>query len=248
MLKAILLDLDGTLLGNSMELFVPAYLEALGGFLSGHVPPRRLVNELLNATRVMAANDGTGPTNEELFASAFYPAVGRERARLEPVIRRFYAEEFPKLRPLTRPVPEAPRLVEWAFGRGLQVAIATNPLFPRTAIEQRLEWAGVGVQRFSYALVTTYEAMHACKPHPAYYREIFRLLGREPQECLMAGDDWGADIRPATGLGCPAWWVANPAAQPPAAPPRLVGQGRLSALLDRLLAAESGPDPLLDLA
>ncbi|MGA9751427.1 MAG: HAD family hydrolase [Acidobacteriota bacterium] len=241
MLKAILLDLDGTLLGNSMEVFVPAYLEALGGFLSNYVPPRRLVTELLNATRVMAANDGTGPTNEEVFASAFYPALGRERSQLEPVIRRFYAEEFPKLRPLTRPVPEAPRLVEWAFDRGLQVAVATNPLFPRTAIEQRLQWAGVGVQQFPYALVTTYEAMHACKPHPAYYTEILSLLGRKPGECLMAGDDWGADVLPSTGLGCRAWWVAHPAAKPPATLPRLVGQGHLSALLAHLLASESGP-------
>ncbi len=234
MLKALLLDLDGTLLENAMEVFVPAYLNALGTFLAGYVPPERLVPELLRATAAMDANDGTGPTNEEAFAAAFYPALGWERALLEPHIRRFYAEEFPKLRSLTRPAPEARALVGWAFGRGLQVAIATNPLFPRTAIEQRLQWAGVGADDFPYALVTTYETMHASKQHPAYYIEILGRLEREPGECLMVGDDWGWDVLPTTRLGLSAWWIAGPGEERPSEPASLLGQGSLAALWDRI--------------
>jgi FMN phosphatase YigB (HAD superfamily) len=207
---------------------VPAYLRALGTFLKDHIQPERLVSELLRATRVMAANAGNGATNEEVFAAAFYPAIGKDRIQFEPVIRRFYAEEFPKLRALTRPVPEARALVSWAFERGLQVAVATNPLFPRTAIEQRLQWAGVGADEFPYALVTTYEIMHASKENDAYYREILEGLGRAPDECLMVGDDWAWDVLPTTRMGMKAWWIGDPLVEPPSRPPALIGHGRLA--------------------
>ena len=229
-LEAILFDLDDTLLVNSMENFIPAYFRALTGYVAHLIPPERLISELLRGTRAMEANDGTGPTNEQAFAAAFYPALEYERATLEPTFERFYTEEFPKLQDLTRTLPEARPLVEWAFERGLQVAIATNPLFPRSPTEQRLDWANVPVTEFDYALVTTYENMHATKAHPAYYEEILTRLGRQPGECLMVGDDWGRDIAPAASVGIPVYWVTETGEPPPADDASLAGQGTLADL------------------
>ncbi|MGE5236007.1 MAG: HAD family hydrolase [Acidobacteriota bacterium] len=226
-LRALLLDLDDTLLVNPMATFIPAYFQALTRYVAGHVPPERLIAELLRATRAMDGNDGSGPTNQETFAAHFYPALGVERAELEPVLERFYAEAFPALRVLARRLPEAREIVRWAFDHDLQVAIATNPLFPRTAIAQRLEWAGVPEREFPYALVTTYEDTHATKSHPAYYREILAALGRAPAECLMVGDDWGWDIEPTVTMGMAAYWIADPAAPRPRPELAVLGQGRL---------------------
>ena len=230
MLRAILFDLDDTLLGNPMETFMPAYLQALTRHVAHLIPPQKLISELMSATHVMEANDGAGATNEEAFSAAFFPALGYEREELEPIFERFYAEKFPRLRSLTQPRPEARPLVEWAFERGLQVAIATNPLFPRTAIEQRLDWAGVPVTEFDYALVTTYEDMHATKEHLAYYREILARLGRQPAECLMVGDNWEWDVANAALAGIPAYWIAEPDEAPPVQDTPLVGQGTLAGL------------------
>ncbi len=232
MLKAILFDLDDTLLGNSMDTFIPAYFQALTRYVAEWVPPEQLISELLRCTRAMEANDGTGPTNEERFAAAFFPALGYDPDELRPVFDQFYVEEFPKLRGLTRTRPEARPLVEWAFERGLQVAIATNPLFPRSPIEQRLAWAGVPVTEFDYALVTCYENMHATKAHPAYYREILDRLGRRAGECLMVGDDWERDIVPCASVGIPGYWIAKPGDVPPSDEVPLVGQGTLGDLWD----------------
>lgn len=226
-LKALLLDLDDTLLGNAMESFIPAYFKALTDFITEIQPPERLIEQLLIATRTMDGNDGTGPTNEEVFSSAFFPALGAPREELEPRFERFYAEAFPLLRPLTKPRPSAPRIVEWAKQRGLQVAIATNPMFPRTAIEQRMEWAGVGVDRFPYDLVTSYENSHATKSSPAYYREILEVLDRRSEECLMVGDNWDWDVVCAAEIGIPGYWIAEPDAQPPSKGISVVGQGTL---------------------
>jgi len=208
MLKAILFDLDDTLLGNSMDSFIPAYFQALAQHMSHLIQPDRLIAALMRSTAVAMANDGTGPTNEQAFAAAFYPELGHEPDELIPHFERFYAQEFPKLRSLTCRIPNSRSLVEWAFEQGLQVAIATNPLFPRVAVEERLGWAGVPLTEFNYALVTTYENMHATKPHPSYYREILAVLGREPAESLMVGDNWEHDILPATSVGIPCYWIS----------------------------------------
>ncbi|RLC89866.1 MAG: HAD family hydrolase [Chloroflexi bacterium] len=236
MLKAILFDLDDTLLGNPMESFMPAYFQGISSYAAHLIPPERLLPELMRSSRVMMSNDGSGPTNEEVFAAAFYPALGYERAELEPVFERFYADEFPKLQSLTQRRPEARDLVEWAFERGLQVVIATNPLFPRTAIEQRLDWAGVPVTEFDYDLVTTYEYLHATKDHPAYYREVLAHLGRQPDECLMVGDNWEWDVATPASLGIPAYWIAELDEEPPADDVSPVGQGMLADLWEWIRA------------
>ncbi len=237
MFKAILLDLDNTLLQNDMETFVPAYLSALAGFVAGHFPPETFVRHLLRATDAVVAHTDTALTNMQVFDAVFFPALGRSREEMEPLFDEFYATRFPQLRGLTRPIPTARPLVEWAFAQGWQVAIATNPLFPRTAVEQRLEWAGVAVAEFPYPLVTTYEEMHATKPHRAYYAEIACRLGRQPEECLMVGDEWEMDIAPAMAVGMAAYWVAASDARPPGLEDRLVGQGDLAGLLRWLTTA-----------
>lgn len=231
MIKALLLDLDNTLLENDMDRFVPAYLGLLAEYMADHLPADVLIPHLMRATRAMLDNADTGRTNMEVFDAEFFPAIGRTRRELEPVFERFYATRFSRLRGLTAPVAAARPLVEWAFQQGLQVAIATNPLFPLTAIEQRLEWAGIPVDEFPYDLVTSYEDMHATKPHGAYFLEIAARLGREPGECLMAGDDWDMDIEPALEVGMLAYWICEPARRAPEVDPAPVGVGSLSDLL-----------------
>lgn len=209
MLEAVLFDLDDTLLDNPMDTFLPAYFQALTRYLDHLVPPEQLMADLMRATQAMNADHNRALTNEEAFASVFYPLLGQDRSTVESAFERFYTQEFPKLRGMTRRRPEARALVASALERGLQVAVATNPMFPRVAVEERLAWAGVPVERFDYALVTTYENMHATKAHPAYYCEILQKLDRQPGECLMVGDSWKLDIVPASAVGLRAYWVTQ---------------------------------------
>ncbi|MBI4916727.1 MAG: HAD family hydrolase [Acidobacteria bacterium] len=236
MLRALLLDLDGTLLDNPMDRFIPAYFQALTRWVADRVPPDALIRELLRATRAMELGDGSGPTNEETFAAHFYPALGVDRAELEPEFRRFYAEAFPSLQVFTRARPEARLLVGAAFAQGLDVVIATNPVFPRAAIEERLAWAGVGVDSFAYALVTCYEEMHATKSDPAYYHEILARIGTPAPDCLMVGDDWQWDMVTAATCGIPGFWVSDAEAPPTTLSIPLAGRGSLADVLRRLAA------------
>ncbi len=209
MLRAVLFDLDDTLLGNSMDEFLPVYFDALTRYLEHQVPPERLIPHLMRGTEAMDAHEHVGLTNEEAFAAAFYPGVEADRSVLEPAFERFYADEFPKLRSFTCERPEARVLVERALDEGLQVVVATNPMFPRVAVEHRLSWAGVPVDEYDYALVTTYETMHATKSDVAYYREILSRIEREAGECLMVGDSWELDMVPASAVGMHVYWITD---------------------------------------
>ncbi|MGD1991863.1 MAG: HAD-IA family hydrolase [Anaerolineae bacterium] len=226
--RAILFDLDNTLLENPIEQFIPAYISALGEHAAGHVDRDTFVAELLRATDAMIANRDPNQTNKEVFDDLFFPAVGRTQEELGPVLEDFYAHRFVELRVVSRPKPIARPLMEWVFDQGFQVVIATNPLFPRIAVEERLAWADVPVDEFDYDLITTYEHMHAAKPHGAYYLEIARHLGRRPEECLMVGDEWDRDIQPALDVGMGAFWIAEPDQEPPADDPGPVARGSLA--------------------
>jgi len=237
MIRALLFDLDNTLLRNDMDRFIPAYLAALSRHMAPLFAPDPFIRHLMRATEAMVADTDPWRTNMEVFDAVFFPSLGRSRQELEPLFEDFYVHHFPRLRELTRPDPAARPLVEWAFAQGYQVAVATNPLFPRTAIEQRLAWADVPVSDFPYHWITSYENMHAAKPHPAYYLEIAQRLDRLSEQCLMIGDDWLMDIRPALEIGMSAFWIAAPDQPSPAEEPAPTGQGSL-ADFGRWLAAQ----------
>lgn len=214
MIRAVLFDLDNTLLTNPTETFVPAYLWALSTYLTPLVPPEQLVAELLRCVRVMLANTDPTRTLKEVFWAALLPALPVSEAELMPLVDRFYAEAYGRLRVYTQPRPDAPRAVRAAFRAGCDVVIATNPLYPATAILQRLAWAGVPAEEYPYALVTSYEIMHAGKPRPEYFREIVERLGRRPEECLMVGDDLAQDMV-ARAVGLRTYWITDGLAEVP---------------------------------
>jgi len=196
LIKSILFDLDDTLLDNPMETFLPKYLEALTARMAHLIPPHRFVEQLMSSTRVMAGNTDPIRTNRQVFMEDFFPKVGHPPEVLMPIFDDFYAHDFGQLRIYTRARPEGRVIMEEVFAQDHTVVIATSPVFPLTAIEQRLEWAGV--RDFGYALITSYENMHACKPHVAYYQEILEKMGCRAEECLMVGKSLENFIDPAT--------------------------------------------------
>jgi HAD superfamily hydrolase (TIGR01509 family) len=194
------------------------------------VPPDKFMPALLASTRAMVENADPTVTNQQAFVADFFPRVGRTMEEMMPAFDDFYKTQFGQLRSLTRPRPEARALVQSAFDAGLDVVVATNPLFPEAAIRQRMEWAGVA--DFPFKLVTSYEVVHACKPHPRYYTEIVRRLGRQPGECVMVGDDWDNDIAPAMQAGLKPFWLNESEPLPEGFNP--LARGTLAALGRRL--------------
>jgi FMN phosphatase YigB (HAD superfamily) len=207
MLKAVLFDLDDTLLANDMDRFLPAYLGMLKDCTEAAFE-RDLVPAILGGVRAMIEHDDPTVPIYEVFWERFTRVTGLGREQSEPTFAAFYRERYPALAALTSPMPAARPLVDYCFERGLKVVVATNPLFPREAILARLRWAGLDAETFPFSLVTTYDNMHQTKPRSAYYEEILQVVGCAPNEAIMIGNDLDADIVPADRAGLHTLCVA----------------------------------------
>jgi FMN phosphatase YigB (HAD superfamily) len=235
MIRAILFDLDDTLLGNHLDTFLPRYFGLLGKYAAELMPREQFIQALLACTELTIKNMDQSLTNYEVFWQAFTAQTGLDGGEMELFFDRFYQELFPQLREVTRVRPSTRPLIQSCFDAGLAVVIATNPLFPRSAIEQRLAWAGVPVNEFDYALVTTMENMHTTKPHTSYYSEILEHIGCSPEAALMVGDNWQNDIVPTAALGMHTFWIPTTAEPAPDAS-LLTGWGTLDDLHERVRA------------
>jgi FMN phosphatase YigB (HAD superfamily) len=206
----LLLDLDDTLLETNMDAFIPAYFQALSVALAGKVAPEIMIPALSSGTRAMMANMDPALTLREVFDSVFFPRLGVDRSEIQPAIDTFYEDVFPTLGSLTKPIPDAVRLVDWAFTQGHRVIIATNPLFPLKAVQHRLRWAGLAPEKYPFALVTSYETSHYTKETVAYYPEVLAQLGWPDDPAVMVGDDIEREVKPTQAAGFPVFWVRKP--------------------------------------
>ena len=243
MTLTLLFDLDNTLLGNNMDMFLPLYLQALSAHMASYAEPRRLVKTLMGASDQMIANLHPDRTLEEVFDAGFYPPLGIEKDPVRGILDTFYAEEFPKLRSITQVRPEAVDLVKTALSRGCQLAIATNPLFPLTAVKQRLSWAGLSPEEIPFSLIPSFHTFHFAKPNPAYFAELMTKLAWPEGPVIMVGDDFNLDIIPAHQAGLATYWVTPQGFSLPENQPLPSGHGTLTELLPWL--GSTDPDSLM---
>ena len=198
-IRAVLFDLDGTLLPMDQEEFVKAYL----GLLGKRLAPKgyefeKFIKVMWAGVGAMVKNDGTC-SNEERFWKVFTEAFGEKSLEDKPFIDEFYHNEFNKVQAVCGFDPKAKEIIELVKEKGLLPILATNPLFPHTATENRMRWAGLEPEMF--AAYTTYEDCHFCKPNPKYYEELLQKLNLKPEECIMVGNDVDEDMIPTEKLG-----------------------------------------------
>ena len=192
MLKAVLFDLDGTLLPMDQDEFTRGYFKLLAKKLAPHgYEPETLVKAIWRGTAAMVHNDGSC-TNEDAFWTDFASFYGEAVLRNKPLFEEFYAVDFQKARTLCGFTPMALKTVRQLKDVGCRVALATNPIFPAIATESRIRWAGLQPEDFE--LYTTYENVGFCKPNLDYYRAILRRMELAPEDCLMVGNDVGEDM------------------------------------------------------
>lgn len=191
MFKGIFFDLDGTLLPLDLAEMMNSYFRALTIKLSPLADPIAFINALGAGVERMLCNDGQG-TNEQVFLEVFFRHIDRDPSQLLPVFDEFYLNEYRELGRHVVPRPEARQAVDLAAASGAQVVLATNPVFPRLAVEARLEWAGLA--GYPFAAITSYENSCFCKPNPGYYLEILDATGLQGPDCLMVGNDTKEDL------------------------------------------------------
>lgn len=190
--KAILLDLDGTLLDLDIDKFIAAYINALAQRFNKHLSREEFIRHLFGATTVMVDNKNPAKINETVFYEEFCFRIGQNYSDIKPIIDAFYKEDFPGLSCWGKEHPHAQNVIDMAKKKKIELVLATNPIFPSTAILQRLSWSGLSESEFKF--ITSMENMHFCKPNPDYYLEIAKKINCPPEDCLMAGNDTLEDL------------------------------------------------------
>jgi len=183
-LRAVVFDLDGTLVDSAPDLhaaaarmfeekgLAPLSLAEVRGFVGNGIP--KLV--------------------ERCLAAAKQPAKGRALAQAVDRFKELYGAAPAAL---TRPYDGVEAMLGALSARGLLLGVCTNK--PEALTRQVLE--GVALDRHLRAVVGG-DTTNAMKPDPAPLRHCLKLLGAGPEETLYVGDsEIDADTAAAAGLG-----------------------------------------------
>jgi HAD superfamily hydrolase (TIGR01549 family) len=161
--------------------------------------------------------------------------LGIEPGVFQSLADQFYSQVCPTLRRLTEPSPAAVDFVETCRERGYRMALATNPLFPRTAILQRLEWANLPAGSYPFDVISSYETFHFAKPEPTFFTELLARMGWPAGPVVVVGDDLKRDVAAGRRAGLPVFWIAKdgvPAPDGPEGPSASGGPGDILPWVD----------------
>ncbi|MBE3584193.1 MAG: HAD family hydrolase [Limnochordaceae bacterium] len=238
--KAFFFDLDGTLIDLDFDRLMPEYVQLLGSHFADQLPLAKFTPAFLQAAAAMLAPvpwplPDRAPNNGERFYREFTRLTGIPSEQMSGLVDGFYTREFPTLRHLSHPIPEAPQLLAEARRRGWTIVLATQPIFPRVALLERLRWGGLPPDAFD--LITSMEEFHATKPHPAYFYEVCERIGIPPQRSIMVGNDWHDDM-PARLAGLHTYLAEPYALHPDAPAPTPDARGDLAHLYTLLTQGE----------
>ena len=205
--KAILFDMDGTLLPMDQNVFMKHYFGEMAKVLAPlGLAPEAVAPTIWAGTKAMMKNTGE-TTNDEVFWQVFTQVSGLDAAPFRPAADAFYSNQFHRARAATAENPLAVEAVRVAREKAEKVVLATNPLFPMVGQKSRMGWVGLKPEDFD--LVTSYETDRYCKPNPAYFRDVCRRIGVEPDRCVMIGNDEMEDMAAATAAGIPACFLVT---------------------------------------
>lgn len=207
MIKNILFDLDGTLLPMDNDEFAKGYLGMLAQKMAQYgYEPKEFIASIWKATEAVYKNDGKS-RNEQVFWDNFSALIGKRVLDDIDKFLEFYANDFPKAKKFCGYNAQVPELIKSLKSKGFNLVLATNPIFPQVATDERIKWAGLKKEDFIYC--STHENSHFSKPNPKYYLELTEKLQLNPEECLMVGNDVYEDAVAATSVGMKTFLITE---------------------------------------
>lgn len=208
--KAILFDLDGTLLPMDMKTFTEGYFRDLYKTVNmPEIPVESFIDAIWKGTYAMMKNDGA-KTNRDVFWDTFAKILDYDEDMVNAIDAKclaFYGNEFKNAKRFCMENPLAKVAVEVAREKADVVVLATNAIFPLVGQITRLGW--IDLKEEDFDLITCYEKEYFCKPNPKYFGSIMEKMGLKPEECLMIGNDEREDMLCASMAGIDSYLVED---------------------------------------
>ena len=181
MIKAVIFDVDGTLL-DTEKLYMQAWVEAGASF--GYTVP----NEALMQTRAVRAAVAKEVFRKYCGQDFPYEQILQERVRVgERIIDALPADKIL--------LPHTVHVLKWLRQRGLKIAAATSTDQQKTC----KHLTHVGLQDAFDAIVCG-DMVSKSKPEPDIFLEAARRLGVSTDECIVVGDT-PADVLAGSAAG-----------------------------------------------
>lgn len=206
MIKNILFDLDGTLINTLQAKFNEKfYITMCDKLLKKGYENELLGKVFLEGVGLMVTNDGS-VSNEETLWNHLERKSGLKREEASLLLEEFYENEYDLLKDCIEPVETTGKAVNELYDKGYNLILATNPLFPKVAIEKRASWGNIDCNKFSY--ITSYENSYFAKPNINYYKEIIEKNDLDIEETIMFGNDLIEDLV-IEELNIPCYIITN---------------------------------------
>ena len=207
MIRAIMFDLDGTLLPINEKDFIKSYFSLLYKKVE-HLGYQKeeLMKMIWMGITKMINNDGK-EYNEKIFWDFFKQIYGDRVIKDKEVFDDFYLNEFKLLKEVCNENVYARKIVDYCNENFDYVILATNPFFPRNATLTRMEFVGLNENDFDY--ISTYENSKYCKPNSSYYKELLEKFNLRSDEVIMIGNNVKEDYYAASSIGIKTYLVGD---------------------------------------
>jgi FMN phosphatase YigB (HAD superfamily) len=202
--EQLLIDLDGTLLGNRALSLRIDFLSRAYSELKKKMGIREATRLLFGLKRQLSV-PSLEKTNYMRLISEFSTRLNVSFEQSQLMLRDLITLIFPPLKKHFYPIPGAKEFLYWAKDH-YPLVLATNPVWPKEIIELRVEWAGIDPSIFQF--VTHVDQMHACKPDKEYYEEILVKRNLSAERCILVGDNLKMDL-PAARAGIRVFIVGD---------------------------------------
>lgn len=187
MLKAVIFDVDGTLL-DTERIYMRAWKEA--GKLHGY----DVTDEVLLKTRAVNTVEAAGIFESEIGNGFSYSKCRVDRVRIsEEIISR--EKELRK--------PGVEELLKYLKEKGILMAVASSTDIKMT--REHLAFAGIGD---AFSVMVGGDMVERGKPAPDIFLKAAELLGVEAEECMVI-EDSPAGIQAACKAGMRAVMVPD---------------------------------------
>ena len=178
MIRAVLFDLDDTLLSLNLTAFLARYVNGASGLLcraSGKVRVNIMAAYARAWLAVEAETRRDRLTNEQLINKIVFEQTGipLDDPAIADMICCYERTVVPRMGGgivRAQPMPGAREAVDCVHDLGLVCALATNPVVSRACDVARLHWAGFDEDDF--ALISCAENSTRSKPWAGYYEEF----------------------------------------------------------------------------
>ena len=200
MIKAVLFDLDGTLLDRHSSLIVYIHQQMQRcRCLLGSIPLADYLGSVIEL-------DARGHTTKDIVFQQIENLFGLPE-RSWKVLLEDFLRHFPDT---CVPFPKMHQTLKRLRDRGLSLGLVTNG----SNASQNPKIDGLGI-RHLFGVVLVSEAEGVKKPEPEIFLRALRTLNVMPEDAVFVGDNPEADIRAAKSVGLKTVWMEDPYWQVP---------------------------------